>query len=204
MKRMIRCALAFGLMAAMGGCAGEDVPDPQQAPAVPQEAPPVAQVQQAQGTGLILDSLTGLTVPLLGLPIGNVAIVQQVLLTNLILVEDVVGNIVGLEAEGVLRLTGGVLGTRVIEENFRTEARIASSGPGQCQVLTIDLGPISVDILSGVVASVDLPEATVDVRGSGLLGVLLCALGQLLQPPIQDVIVPILEALVRAIDALLL
>ncbi|HZA13366.1 MAG TPA: hypothetical protein VE618_02670, partial [Myxococcaceae bacterium] len=154
-------------------------------------------------TGLILDSLTGLRVPLLGVDLGDV-VVKQVVLTELFLVEDVVGNIVGLEAEGVLQLTGGVLGTTVLTEDFRTEARIASSGPGQCKVITIDLGRISVDILSGVVASVDLPVATVQVRGSGLLGLLLCALGQLLEPPIQDVVVPVLQTLIRAINALLL
>jgi hypothetical protein len=194
--KLKRCALALGLLAAIGGCAGsEDETAPREAA--------VAQVQQAQGTGLILDSLTGLRVPLLGVDLGNV-VVKQVILTELFLVEDVVGNIVGLEAEGVLQLTGGVLGTTVLTENFRTEARIASSGPGQCRVITIDLAPISVDILSGVVASVDLPAATVQVRGSGALGLLLCALGQLLEPPIQDVVVPVLHALIEAINALLL
>ena len=193
MKRMIRCVLALGL-AAIGGCAGENDPLP--------ERPAVAHVKQAQGTGIILDSLTGLTVPIIGLPLGDV-VVDQAILTNLILVEDVVGNIVGLQAEGVLQLTGGVLGTNVITEDFRTEVRVASSGFGQCEVITIDLAPITLDVLGGV-ASVDLPEASVGAQGSGALGPLLCALGQFLEVPVQDVVVPVVRALIRAIDLLLL
>ncbi|HZA52197.1 MAG TPA: hypothetical protein VE549_15740 [Myxococcaceae bacterium] len=70
--------------------------------------------------------------------------------------------------------------------------------------VTVDLAPISIDLLSGAVADVDLPAAEVQARASGALGPLLCALGQFLEVPVQDVVVPVVHALIRAIDTLLL
>src|SRR4051812_3618031 len=125
------------------------------------------------GSGLVLDSLTGISVPLIG-SVGNVNI-NQAVITNFALVENTVGQVVGLEAEGVLKLTGGVLGTDVVTENFRTLVTVTSSGPGKCDLITIDLGPIGVDALG--VATVDVPAATLTGRGSGAVGSLLCNLG---------------------------
>lgn len=51
--------------------------------------------------------------------------------------------------------------------------QVTSSGFGQCDIVTLDLGPIDINAL---VARVDIPAATVTV------GSLLCALGQLLNP----------------------
>ena len=118
------------------------------------------------------------------------------------LVEDVVGNIVGLEAEGVLRLTGGVLGTDVVTENFRTQVQIASSGPGQCDVVTVDLGRVAVDAL-GELVSVDLPAAEVRPRASGALGPLLCGVGAIAQPPVSGV-TSLVRGLVNAINRILI
>lgn len=129
------------------------------------------------GSGLVLESVTGLTLPLIG-QLGDV-VVDQAVLTNFVLVEDVVGQIVGVEVEGILTLTGGVLGTDVVTENFRTSVNVASSRGGQCDIVTLDLGPIDIDAL---VAQVELPDATVAGRGSGAVGSLLCALGSLLNP----------------------
>src|SRR5438874_1279997 len=61
-----------------------------------------------KGTGLTLTSLTGVSLPLIG-QLGDVNI-DQAVITNFA-VENTVGQIVGLQAEGVLQLTGGVLGT---------------------------------------------------------------------------------------------
>jgi hypothetical protein len=141
-----------------------------------QPAAPRAELQKVNGTGLILNSVTGLSLPLIG-KLGDVNI-NQAEITNFAIVENTVGQIVGLEAEGVLQLTGGVLGSQVISEDFNTVVSVTSSGPGQCDLITIDLGQISVDAL---VANVDVPAATLTAKGSGAVGSLLCALGQALQ-----------------------
>lgn len=133
--------------------------------------------QNREGTGLILESVTGVSLPLLG-QLGDV-VIDQVVLTNFALVENVVGQVVGVEVEGVLQLTGGVLGSEVVSEDFVTIVQVTSSGFGQCDIVTLDLGPIDINLL---VAQVDVPAATVTGRGSGLVGNLLCALGQLLNP----------------------
>src|SRR5207245_6299363 len=113
------------------------------------------QRQAAKGTGLVLDSVTGLTLPLIG-KLGDV-VIDQAVITNFALVENTVGQIVGLQVDGVLQLTGGVLGTDVLTENFTTTASVTSSGPGQCDLVTIDLGQININAL---VASVDVPADT--------------------------------------------
>ena len=136
---------------------------------------PSTRNQAAKGTGLVLDSVTGITLPLIG-KLGDV-VVNQAVITNFALIEDTVGQIVGLEVDGVLQLTGGVLGTNVLTENFTTTASVTSSGPGQCSLVTIDLGQISVDAL---VASVNVPAASLAAKGSGAVGSLLCNLGNLL------------------------
>jgi hypothetical protein len=133
---------------------------------------PLAQINQ--GSGLVLSSVTGLSLPLIG-RVGEV-VIDQSIITNIELVENVVGQIVGLQARGVLQLTGGVLGTDVVTEDFATEATVTSSGQ-QCRVVTINLGPITVDAL---VARVDVPAASVEADASGAVGALLCQLVGLL------------------------
>lgn len=132
-------------------------------------------MQRRPGSGLQLESVTGITLPLIG-QLGDV-VIDEAVITNFALVETVVGGIVGLEAEGVLQLTGGVLGTDVITEDFNALVTVTSSGPGQCDLVTIDLGPIGIDAL---IAHVDVPAASLTGRGSGAVGTLLCALGSLL------------------------
>ncbi len=143
--------------------------------AIAREGPMMA---KKNGSGLVLESLTGVRLPLLGVNLGNVDI-NQAVITNFAVVEDLVGTIVGVEVDGILKLTGGVLGTDVLTQNFHTNLSVTSSGPGQCDIVTLDLGPINIDAL---VASVDVPAATVTGKGSGAVGSLLCVLGQLLNP----------------------
>jgi hypothetical protein len=138
--------------------------------------------QKVKGTGLVLNSVTGLNLPLIG-QLGDITI-DQAIVTNFALVENTVGQIVGVEAEGVLQLTGGVLGTDVVTQNFNSIVSVTSSGPGQCDIVTLDLGPIDINAL---VAQVDVPAATLTGRGSGAVGSLLCNLGQLLNPVTQGV-----------------
>ncbi|MGH7519718.1 MAG: hypothetical protein ACREMI_00410 [Gemmatimonadales bacterium] len=150
-----------------------------QEPASPDASPsPAPMMQQNRpGSGLILESVTGLSLPLIG-QLGDV-VIDQAELTNFAIVENAVGQIVGIQVEGVLQLTGGVLGTDVVTENFLTTVQVTSSGFGRCEIVTLDLGPIDINAL---VAQVDVPAATVTGRGSGAVGSLLCALGQLLNP----------------------
>lgn len=149
--------------------------------------------QQRNGSGLVLESLTGVNLPLIG-QLGDV-VIDQAVLTNFALVENAVGQIVGVEVEGVVQLTGGVLGSTVVTEDFLTIVSVTSSGPGQCGVVSLDLAPFDVNLL---VAQVDLPAAAVDVRGSGAVGPLLCALGSLTNPVTQGV-----RGIVQALNRLI-
>jgi len=165
-------------------------------PASPDTSAPIATAvrqQQIQGSGLILNSVTGVSLPLIG-KLGDVTI-NQAEITNFAIVEDVVGQIVGLQADGVLQLTGGVLGSDVVTQDFSTTVAVTSSANGQCNIVTLDLGPIDVNAL---VATVDVPAATVTAKGSGALGSLLCNLGQALNPVTGAV-----RGLVQAINGLI-
>ena len=166
-KQIAALVLALGLAA----CSDDPVSPPARV-----EVEPALQPSR-EGTGLVLTSITGLAVPLLGVDLGDV-VIDQAVITNFALVENVVGAIVGLEAEGVLQLTGGVLGTDVITEDFNTLVTVTSSGPGQCDLISIDLGPIAISALG--LATVDVPVASLTGRGSGAIGSLLCNLGNLL------------------------
>jgi len=189
-----RSAVTLWLVVVLGACA--------EAPTAPEAGPVTARAMTQplakEGTGLVLQSLTGVTLPLIG-QVGDVD-VDQAIITNLVLVEDVVGNIVGLEAEGVLTLTGGVLGSEIISEDFLTQVKVVSSGPGKCDVLTVDLGPIGIDALGAV--SVDAPIAAITPRASGAVGSLLCNLGNLLQPPVSGVTSAV-RGLVNAINRII-
>ena len=167
MMRSRRIVPTLALALAVGACGGDPSGKPLDVS---------TQKQAAKGTGLVLDSVTGISLPLIG-KLGDVNI-DQAVITNFALVETTVGQIVGLEVDGVLQLTGGVLGTDVITENFTTTASVTSSGPGQCNLVTIDLGQISIGAPLG--ASVKVPAATLTAKGSGAVGSLLCNLGNLL------------------------
>jgi len=156
--------------------------------------------KSVSGTGLVLDNVTGLSLPLIG-HIGTVTI-NQAVITQLGVVQDLAGNIIGVDANGVLQLTGGVLGTDVITQNFTTDALILSSGTGQCDVLSVNLAPITLDALGGAV-SVDVPQASVTPRASGALGPLLCNLGSLLNAPVGQVTSAV-RGIVNAINQILI
>jgi hypothetical protein len=152
------------------------------------------------GTGLVLDNVTGLSLPLIG-HIGDVTI-NQAVITQLGIVQDLAGNIIGVDAQGALQLTGSALGTDVVTQNFTTDALILSSGKGQCDVVTIDLAPITLDALGGTV-SVDVPQASVTPRASGAVGPLLCNLGSLLNAPVGQVTSAV-RGIVNAINQIII
>jgi hypothetical protein len=193
MRRTV--ALLLPLVLGSASCGTEPV-----APALtPAEVAPLD--QKVEGTGLDLESITGVTVPLLGVDLGDV-VVRQAVIKEFGLAEDVLGNIVGLEATGVLQLTGGVLGQNVVTEDFTAGVGVISTSGGQCDIVTVDLGQIGVDVL-GRAAFVDLPVADVTARGNGAVGSLLCNLGQVAQGLVNGVTGGV-RGLVNALNRLLI
>jgi hypothetical protein len=189
-------AFVLSLAATLAACA-----EPPTAPtsSAPSLAPQMAPQAQREGTGFVLESLTGLELPLLG-EAGNVD-VDQAVITELI-IDDVVGGIVGLEVEGVLQLSGGVLGEDIVTEEFLTQVHVVSSGPGKCDVLTLELAPIAIDAI-GEGVFLDAQDVTVDARAAGAVGSLLCNLGSVLQGPVSGVTGAV-RGLVNAINRLLI
>ena len=130
----ITMSLALGL-AACG--------EPTLAPETDASTGPRLQAQPVNGTGLILNSLTGVSIPILG-QIGEV-LIDQAIITDLMLIEDLAGTIIGLEVNGIINGTLTATGVPIVEEEFTSSVGITSSGPGQCDLVTIDLGPLRID-----------------------------------------------------------
>jgi hypothetical protein len=141
---------------------------------------PVEQVK-LPGSGIVLNSVTGLKLPVLSglVPLGTVTI-NQAVITNLTVIENAVGQIVGVQADGVLTLTGGLLGTQVVTENFTTTATVTATGPGTCSLVSLNLSPINVAVL-GPTATIDIPALTLNGSASGLVGTLLCRVAAILK-----------------------
>jgi hypothetical protein len=194
-----RVALVLPLVLGIGACGREPV-----APAAPYDVAPLQQKGHVEGTGLLLESITGVTVPLVGIPVGDI-VIRQAVIKEFGVVEDALGNIIGLEATGVLEFTVGLAGP-VLTEDFTTGVGVISTSRGQCEIITVDLAtvqnPIRLDVLGGL-AFVDLPAAEVTGRGNGALGSLLCNLGQALQPLVSGVTQGV-RGLVNAINNILI
>ena len=166
-------ALALPLALALGACS--------EAPVAPDAAAPgrVLLQKNQKGTGLAVN-----VVPRVGLPLslGGSVTIDQAVITNFALPEHVVGPIVGLEVTGTLTGTAvDVLGKPGLvgldAQPFTAVLTVTSSGPGQCGLAKLDLTNLDLGALG--IITVDVP-ATVDVKGSGAVGVLLCNLGQAL------------------------
>ena len=198
MYRIRNTTIALTIALALGACSETPVGPGSKSVSALGSGPAFA--KSVSGTGLVLDNVTGLSLPLIG-QVGTVTI-NQAVITQLGVVQDVAGNIIGVDANGVLQLTGGVLGTDVLTQNFSTDALILSSGKGQCDVLTVDLAPITLDALGGAV-SVDVPQAAVTPRASGAVGPLLCNLGSVLNAPVGQ-ITSAVRGLVNAINRILI
>ena len=100
------------------GCAQDRVTAPVTADQAKVEQGSARQQAAPPGSGLVLNSLTGVTVPLINQ--GGTVNINQAVIANFALVENTVGQIVGLEATGVLQLTGGVLGTNVLTQTVHS------------------------------------------------------------------------------------
>jgi hypothetical protein len=145
----------------------------------PRALAPTASLQQAvpKGTGLALDIVPTVTLPL---GLGGTATINQTVITNFALIENTVGEIIGLQATGTLSGTAvNVLGNTIglSADPFTANVAITSSGPGQCSLVTLDLSSININALGLLTGTV---PANVTVKGSGAVGSLLCNLGSLL------------------------
>jgi hypothetical protein len=198
MHRIRNITIGLTVTLALGACSENPVAPVTTSVSASQTGPAFAKAPS--GTGLVLDNVTGLTLPLIG-HVGDVTI-NQAVITQLAVVQDLAGNIIGVDAEGALQLTGSALGTDVVTQNFDTHALILSSGTGQCDVLNIDLAPITLDALGSTV-SVDIPQASVTPRASGAVGPLLCNLGSFLNAPVGQVTSAV-RGIVNAINRILI
>ena len=170
---MRKFALMTAAMLATGVSACSDTmvsPRPPASTVAFQQSPP-------KGTGLSLDLVPNVTLPL---GLGGSITIDQAVITNFALVENTVGQIVGLQATGDLSGTavdalGNTIG--VGAQPFTANVSVTSSGPGQCSVVSLNLSGLNLSAL-GIVNGT-LP-ASVDVKGSGAVGSLLCNLGSLL------------------------
>ena len=164
--------LAFPLAAGFVGCS--------EAPVAPHAVPPGSvMLQQAppKGTGLAVDVVPNVNLPL---GLGGSITIDQAVITNFALVENLVGQVVGLQVTGDLSGTqfnavGGLVGATV--QPFTATANVTSSGPGQCTLATITLSNPTLDVLGLATGTVPL---NVTAKGSGAVGSLLCNLGQAL------------------------
>jgi hypothetical protein len=148
----------------------------------PRTAAPTATAASFQqsvpkGTGLSLDIVPNVTLPL---GLGGSVTIDQAIITNFALVENTVGEIVGLQVTGDLsgaavNVLGNTIGVNA--QPFIANLAVTSSGPGQCSVVTLNLSNLNLSVLGLVTGQ--LP-ATVSVKGSGAVGSLLCNLGSLL------------------------
>ena len=164
---------AAATMLAIGASACADTMVAPRAPASTlslQQSPP-------KGTGLALDVVPNVTLPL---GLGGSITIDQTIITNFALVENTVGQVVGLQATGDLSGTAvNVLGNTigVSAQPFTANVSLTSSGSGQCSLVTLNLSSLNLNALGLVTGQ--LP-ATVSVKGSGAVGSLLCNLGNLL------------------------
>jgi hypothetical protein len=165
-----KCAMAFAALVVIGACS--------EAPTAPApRAIPSPSMQQIKGTGLSVDIVPNVKLPL---GLGGSITINQAVITNFALVENTVGQIVGLDVTGTLSGTavnaaGGLVGVNA--NPFTAEASVTSSGPGQCNLVSIDLSGLNVNALGLVTGTVPL---NVTAKGSGAVGSLLCNLGNLL------------------------
>jgi hypothetical protein len=135
-----------------------------------QQAPP-------KGTGIAVDIVPNVTLPL---GLGGSVTIDQAVITNFALVENTVGQIVGLQVTGDLSGTavnalGGLVGVNA--QPFTANVSVTSSGPGQCNLVTLTLSNLNLNVLGLVTGNLPV---NVTGKGSGAVGSLLCNLGQAL------------------------
>lgn len=155
----------------LGACSeNPSAPSPRAIPTAPSR-------QGLGGTGISVNIVPTVTLPL---GLGGSININQAVITHFALVENLVGQVVGLDVTGTLSGTavnvlGGVVG--VSADPFTAEATITGSGPGQCSIVTLDLSSLNLNVL-GLVSGT-LP-VNINAQGSGAVGSLLCSLSSAL------------------------
>jgi len=166
---------ASAVLVALGASACSDFAV---APRLPAPGPSFQQgAAPPKGTGLSLNIVPNVQLPL---GLGGSVTIDQAVISHFALVENTVGEIIGLEATGTLTGTavtaaGGLVGVNA--SPFVADVGITDSGPGQCGLVTLDLSNLNISGLGLVTATV---PANVSVKGSGAVGSLLCNLGSAL------------------------
>jgi hypothetical protein len=166
---MVLLALPLGLVVACG-----EAPD---APRSIQPGSVLLQQAPPKGTGLAVDIVPHVTLPL---GLGGSITIDQAVITNFALVENTVGQIVGLQVTGnltgtALNAVGNLVGVNA--QPFTADVNVTSSGPGQCNLVTLSLSNLNLDALGLVTGTLPV---NVTGKGSGAVGSLLCNLGQAL------------------------
>ena len=172
----MKIRLAAALLV-LGACSDNAVAPTQPAMTSATAATQRSQAPAQKGSGLTLDIVPNVTLPL---GLGGSVTINQAVVTNFALVENTVGQIIGLQATGTLSGTavdvaGNLVG--VSAQPFVANVALTSSGPGQCSAVSLDLSSLNINGLGLVTGTV---PANVDVKSSGAVGSLLCNLGQAL------------------------
>jgi hypothetical protein len=176
-------ALVLPLALGIGACGQEPLAPRLSATA---ETPLLQQNGRPQrGTGLALENVVG------GLPLVGDIQITQVVITEF---STFLG---GLQASGTITGTSVSVPGLTVTDDFTADVLISSTSGGRCDLVTIDLAPIDVDLLGLV--TVDVPVANISGQGSGAIGPLLCNLGRLVDAVGGGVI----GGLVNALNALL-
>jgi hypothetical protein len=166
---MNRGLVVLPLSLALGIGACSDNPVAPERRAIP-DAPLMQRNPNA--TGLVVESLTGVGLPIIGTV--DELVIDQAVLNNLVL-ENLVGGIVGLTVTGTVSGVVEATGAEIVDEQFTSTLTITPSGGGGCKAVDVDLGPINIDALGLVTA--DVPTVSADAFASGAAGGLICALG---------------------------
>jgi hypothetical protein len=150
---------------------------------------PLTQQAPQRGTGLVIDNVTGTTLPL----IGNGVFHGELVITSLAL--NAVG---GLVVNGTIIGKIGAVG-QTINQSFTTDLLLSSTGGTTCSAVTINLAPINVNI-AGQLVAIDVTKGGVTVGAQGPVGNLLCALTSALNSGVGSVVSAVLN-IVNAILA---
>ncbi len=186
MKRRV-AVLALPLALGMGACS--DNPVAPKRMAIPGGA--LMQANRPTGTGLVIESLTGVGLPIVGTV--DELVIDQAVINNIVL-ENVIAGVIGLTVTGTINGVVEATGVEVVDQDFTTTLTITpGSGGGGCKAVMVDLGPIDIDVLG--LAQVNADPVSADAFASGAAGSLICALG--------NVVSGVVGGATRAVQAIL-